>query len=65
MDMESPDGSTKNELDFVITDKKEIVQDETVLNRFSAGSDSRIVRAKIVMEIFSRLPRVRFEPGTA
>jgi len=30
----SSDGNTKNEIDFIITDKKQIIQDITVLNPF-------------------------------
>ena len=47
---ESPDGRTKNEIDYIITDKKRIVKDVTVLNRFSTGSDHRLVRAKVVID---------------
>ena len=43
----SPDGVTKNEIDLVISNMKNIVQDVTVLNKFSIGSDHRAVRAKI------------------
>ncbi|XP_044766144.1 craniofacial development protein 2-like [Coccinella septempunctata] len=48
---QSPDGRTKNEIDYIITDKKRIVKDVTVLNRFSMGSDHRLVRAKVVIDI--------------
>lgn len=46
---ESPDGRTKNEIDLIITDKRHIVRDVTVLNRMTTGSDHRMVRAKIVI----------------
>lgn len=48
---QSPNGINKNEIDFIITNKKETVQDVTVLNRFSTGSDHRMVRAKIVLNV--------------
>lgn len=41
--------NAKNEVGFIITDSKEIVQDVTVLNRFSVGSDHRIVRVEEVV----------------
>lgn len=43
----SPDGTTKNEIDFVISDKKNTVQDVTVFNKYSVGSDYRLFRAII------------------
>lgn len=47
----SPDGNTKNEIDFIITDKKEIVHDVTALNKCSVGSDHRLVRARVVLNL--------------
>lgn len=47
----SPDGITKNEIDFIISNTKNLVQDVTVLNRFSVGSDHRAVRAKISVNV--------------
>lgn len=44
---ESPDGKTHNEIDYFITNKKHIVTDVTVINRFTIGSDHRMVRASI------------------
>ncbi|XP_030747799.1 craniofacial development protein 2-like [Sitophilus oryzae] len=43
----SPDGRTKNEIDFIITDKRHIVKDLTVLNKLTTRSDHRLVRARI------------------
>ena len=36
----SPDGTTKNEIDFITTNRKNIVQDVTVIK----GTDHRLVR---------------------
>ncbi|XP_072401120.1 uncharacterized protein [Diabrotica undecimpunctata] len=48
----SPDGVTKNEIDFVLTNNKDMVHDViTVLNSCSVGSDQRMVRAKIVLNL--------------
>lgn len=45
----SADGRTKNEIDFIISNQKSIVKNVTVLNRFTTGSDHRMVRAKVVL----------------
>lgn len=47
----SPDGRTKNEIDFIISDKKYIVKDVSVLNKINTGSDHRIVRAKLTIDV--------------
>jgi len=47
----SPDGRTRNEIDFIITDKKYIVKDVTVLNQMNIGSDHRMVRATIIINL--------------
>lgn len=43
----SPNSITKNEIDYVLTNKKLIVKDLSALNRFDTGSDHRLIRAKI------------------
>jgi len=45
----SADGRTKNEIDYIISNRKSIVKNVTVLNRFTTGSDHRMVRAKVVL----------------
>lgn len=45
----SPDDITKNEIDYIITNKKYIVSDVTVSNRLDMGSDHRPVGAKILI----------------
>lgn len=40
----SPDGQTKNEIDFFIIDKKDIVQDVDVDNGINTGSDHRAIK---------------------
>ncbi len=37
----SPDGNTKNEIDYIMTDKPSMVTDVTVINRVNIGSDHR------------------------
>lgn len=43
----SPDGKTKNEIDFIISNRKEIIHDVTTLNNFSIGSDHRMIRSRV------------------
>ena len=39
----SPDGHTRNEIDYILTDKPSMVTDVTVINRIDIGSDHRMV----------------------
>jgi len=45
----SADGVTKNEIDYIMSNRKSIVKNVTVLNRLNTGSDHRMVRAKVVL----------------
>lgn len=47
----SPDGRTKNEIDFLITENKRNIADVTVLNKFGIGSDHRAVRSTIKINL--------------
>lgn len=49
----NPDFRTKNEIDFIITNKKTIITDVTVLNKVSVESYHRIVTAKISLNLRS------------
>uniref|UniRef100_A0A914W5Q0 Metalloendopeptidase n=1 Tax=Plectus sambesii TaxID=2011161 RepID=A0A914W5Q0_9BILA len=47
----SPNGETKNEIDYILTNRLQIVQDVTAIGRaFSTGSDHRLIRARIVLD---------------
>jgi hypothetical protein len=46
----SPNGSTKNEIDYILSTERYIIKDVTVLNRFTTGSDHWMVRAKISVD---------------
>uniref|UniRef100_A0A914WF55 Endonuclease/exonuclease/phosphatase domain-containing protein n=1 Tax=Plectus sambesii TaxID=2011161 RepID=A0A914WF55_9BILA len=47
----SLNGETKNEIDFIFTNRLQIVQDVTVIGRaFSTGSDHRLIHARIVLD---------------
>lgn len=58
----SPDSVTKNEIDFIIADKKRLFRDVSVVNRFNTGSDHRLVRA--TLSIDARLERHRMIQST-
>lgn len=45
----SPDGRKKSEIDYIFSNRKKIVYDVLVLNRFSTGSDHRMIQAKVVL----------------
>ena len=45
----SPDGNTKNEIDYIMTDKPSMVTDVTVINRVNIGSDHRTVIGSITL----------------
>lgn len=47
----SPNSNTKNEIDYVLTNEKLTVKDVSALNRFDTGSDHRLVRAKIEINL--------------
>lgn len=57
----APDGSTKIEVDFIITDWNEIVQDVTLLNNFSVASYHRLVRRKILLNIRSENTKMMYK----
>ena len=42
----SPNGTTKNEIDFIITDKIDNIKDVTVTNKIDIGSDHRMVACR-------------------
>ena len=45
----SPDGQTKNEIDYIMTDKPSMVTDVTVINRINIGTDHRRVMGFITL----------------
>ena len=53
----SPNGVTKNENDYVLTDKPHTFTDVYVVNSFNTGSDHRMIRGS--MTIKTRLERAR------
>ena len=45
----SPDGYTKNEIDYIMTDKPSMVTDVTFINRINIGSDHKMVMGSITL----------------
>ena len=45
----APNITTKNEIDFIITDKPKLFTDTSVLNSFNTGSDHRLLRASVTI----------------
>ncbi|XP_050352209.1 uncharacterized protein LOC126774715, partial [Nymphalis io] len=43
----SPDAMIRNEIDFIMTDKRRIFRDVSVITRFNTGSDHRLVRGTL------------------
>ncbi|KAL0881425.1 hypothetical protein ABMA27_001289 [Loxostege sticticalis] len=58
----SPDGSTKNELDFIITTDRRMFTDVSVINRVKTGSDHRMLRG--ILNIDVKLERSRLIKST-
>lgn len=49
----SPSGNRKNEIDYIMTNRKQTIHDNTMLNLFNTGGDSsdhRVVRAALVID---------------
>ena len=44
---ESPDGNTKNQIDFILNSQHEIVEDYSVITNVNTGSAHRMARAKV------------------
>lgn len=59
---QSPDTVTKNEIDFIMADKRHIFRDVSVVNRFNTGSDRRLLRGSL--NINFKLERSRLIKST-
>lgn len=46
----SPNGTTKNEIDYILTNKPDIITDVTVINRVNIGSDHRMVMSSVRLD---------------
>ncbi len=46
---ESPDGNTKNKIDFILASQRGILQNCGVITKVDIGSDHRMVRAKVTL----------------
>lgn len=50
----SPDGRYKNEIDFILSNRKDIFQDCRVVNKINFNSNHRMVRAKIKLSDYKK-----------
>ncbi|GFO19573.1 endonuclease-reverse transcriptase [Plakobranchus ocellatus] len=55
--LESPDGTTRNQKDFIMTSERNMSKDCGVITKIDVGSDHKMMRARIVVN--SRLERLR------
>ncbi|XP_073960723.1 uncharacterized protein [Choristoneura fumiferana] len=46
-----PDGIHKNEYDYILSNRRDFVHDVSVLNNFTTGSDHRLVRATLAIDL--------------
>ncbi|RVE40675.1 hypothetical protein evm_014675 [Chilo suppressalis] len=58
----SPDGKVKNEIDFIMSTKKQIFNDVSVINAVKTGSDHRLVRGTLNINV--KLERSRLIKST-
>lgn len=58
----SPDTVTRNEIDFIMTNKRHIFRNVSVINRFNTGSDHRLVRG--TLNIRFKTERLRMMKST-
>ncbi|CAK1584434.1 unnamed protein product [Parnassius mnemosyne] len=58
----SPDGSTKNEIDFIMTTRRQLFSDVSVIARVKTGSDHRMVRGTLNLNV--KLERSRLMKST-
>jgi hypothetical protein len=64
----SPDGSTRNEIDFIMSTKRRIFNDVSVIHRVKTGSDHRMVRGTLNINVQlerSRLMKATLRPTAA
>ncbi|CAK1589396.1 unnamed protein product [Parnassius mnemosyne] len=59
----SPDGSTKNEIDFIMTTRRQLFSDVSVIKRVKTGSDHRMVRGLLNLNVkFERCRLMKSTP---
>ena len=53
----SPIGETKNEIDYILSNKSSLITNASIINQFNIGNDHRLLRAKLSINI--KLERLR------
>ena len=51
MDVENANGVTKTELDYILTNRPDIVTDVTVINQINIGTEHRIVMSNTKLDV--------------
>ena len=46
-----PNGVTKTEIDYILTNRPDIITDVTVINQVNIGSDHRLVMSNIKLDV--------------
>ena len=49
--MENPNGEKKTEIDYILTNRPDIVTDVTVINQVNIGSDHRLIMSHINLDV--------------
>ena len=47
----NPDECTRNQMDFIMTNRQDIIIDVAVINRVNTGSDHKFVRSKVKFSV--------------
>ena len=61
----SPNGVTRNEIDYILTDKPQTFTDVSVINSFNTGSDHRMIRASMTINTRQERARLIKRPSKA
>ena len=61
----SPNGVTKNEIDYIPTDKPQTFTDVSVINSFNTGSDHRMIRGSMTINARQERARLIKRPSKA
>ena len=51
MDVENPNGVAKTEIDYILTNRPDIVTDVTVINQVNIGSGHRLVMSHMKLDV--------------
>ena len=61
----SPNGATKNDIDYIMTDRPDILLDVSVINSINTGSDHRMIRGKAKIDTKFERAKMVTQPKTS